>query len=102
MTQVGQPVVDAHVRELDQDGLTVLPPYLVRALGPEHADLPGRLREILERLVSEGAAIRRHERNGVPVVEVHDLLDKDPSFGERRLEGTQMSPSGSAREATRR
>ncbi len=82
MTPVGQLVVDAHVRELDQDGLTVLPPNLVTVIAPEGTGLPDRLREALVLLAAEGKAIERRVEAGVVVFEVHDLLDQDPVFGE--------------------
>ena len=74
-----QRAIDAHLRELNQDGLTVLPPYLVKALG-HSADLPERLQGVLTRLMREGKAVERSVRNSVPVVEVHSLLGADPIF----------------------
>ena len=74
--------IDAHVREIDQDGLTVLAPDLLGAIAPECADLPGRLREALVRLETGGKAVRRQLQSGVLVVEVRDLLEQDPVFRE--------------------
>lgn len=65
MNPIGQRGIDAHLRELDQDGLTILPPSLVNVIAPECAGLPERLRETLVRLESEGKAIGTDEATAV-------------------------------------
>ncbi len=82
VNSTGRPGIDAHLRELDLDGLTIVPPSLVHLIAPECAGLPERLREALVRLASEGKAIERRSEGGLLVVEIHDLLEQDPVFKE--------------------